>query len=43
MPEFTYRAVSRTGQDVTGSLLAESEDALEASLLGSGYWLVDCE
>ena len=43
MPEYSYHAVDRHGQAADGSMIAESESALERRLSDIGYWLIDAK
>lgn len=43
MPEFAYHSVDRDGRTSDGTMVADSEHALESKLREIGYWLIDAK
>lgn len=41
MPEFSYKAIDKSGKQVTSFRYATDEASLENSLKSDGYWLID--
>src|SRR5881296_4458890 len=41
MPLFRYQAIDTTGNNITGTMIAPDEPALESKLKDIGCWLVD--
>jgi len=43
MPDYFYRAVDKAGTSVSGNMHAVDEATLDATLLQTGYWLVEAK